>query len=221
MYKEQVERFVEEQREAAMGQRKALLSRPLIAEKKMLAEVILPVLRSFDGLVLEYELISQTGVKIYIDVFFIPLRLGMESEGFVGHAENITRDRFDFEKARVRSFTSNGYRLVPFSWDELDKKPEACRRSFAEIVGFYSTAKESELLKLPVYWRELIRYGVVLGRPIRLQDAMFCMQLGETAAAKVLKQMREQELLRPVGKGSLRYHEHLLTERAMNFLAMM
>lgn len=78
---------------------------------------------------------AGAGVKIYIDTFFDPLGFGLESEGYVVHAESITRDRFSFEKMRVRTLALHGCRYIPFSRDELDKQPDACRRSFYELLG--------------------------------------------------------------------------------------
>lgn len=108
------------------------LQKDLTGEKKLLGTILWPVLKSFEGLTLEYELVSISGMRIFIDVFYEPLWLAFESEGFVAHAENITRDRFAFERMRIRTIASYGYKYVPFAWDEMDKRPEACRRSVYE-----------------------------------------------------------------------------------------
>jgi len=64
---------------------------------------------------LKYEITSSSGVKMYMDVLYVPLLTALECEGFVVHAEKITRDRFDFEKTRVRSMAVNGITYMPFS----------------------------------------------------------------------------------------------------------
>lgn len=126
-FEQEFELFLKEQQRTAKGQRLELLKKDLIGEKKLLREIIWPVLKSFRGIILEYELVSASGVKIYIDIFYEPLGLAFESEGYVAHAENITRDRFSFERARVRTIAMYGYKYIPFSWDELNKKPDACQ----------------------------------------------------------------------------------------------
>ncbi|MFC5467762.1 hypothetical protein ACFPPD_03460 [Cohnella suwonensis] len=60
----------------------------------------------------------------------------LEAEGFVAHVENITLARLDFGKMRVRSMGTLGILYVPFNFDEMDKKTEACRRQlYGELNG--------------------------------------------------------------------------------------
>jgi hypothetical protein len=80
-----------------------MLQRDLTGTKKLLEGVILPVVGTLEGLVLEYEMTSLSGVKVYGDVFHPKLRTVFEEDSFVTHAEKITRDRFSFERARARS----------------------------------------------------------------------------------------------------------------------
>ncbi|MBB6676392.1 hypothetical protein [Cohnella lubricantis] len=52
--------------------------------------------------------VSSSGVRIYLDAYCERLQLGLECDGFVAHGEMLTRDRFSFERMRVRSM--QGYR---------------------------------------------------------------------------------------------------------------
>ncbi|WEK53685.1 MAG: hypothetical protein P0Y55_14015 [Candidatus Cohnella colombiensis] len=217
-YELQVEQFVEDQRRLATGQRLEMLNRNLVAEKRLLSVVLLPLLRGFDGLILEHEVISQTGVRIYIDVFYQPLKLAIESEGFAVHADKITRERFDFEKARIRTFTAKGYRHVPFSWDELEKKSDACRRSFAEIVGSYSGLPKQEQLAIGVYERELLRCMLRMNRPLAIEDAMHCLQLGRDVCRRELRKLLNNNFIRPSGSSQHRHHGYILEEKAYDYL---
>jgi hypothetical protein len=70
------------QRQSAKGIRLEQLQKDLVGEKKLLKKVLWPVLKSFDGIILEYELVSTTGVRIFIDVFYEPLGIAFESEGY-------------------------------------------------------------------------------------------------------------------------------------------
>ena len=112
MFEDDYSRFLDEQRASASGQRLENLQKDLIGEKKRIKEVLWPVLKSFDGLSMEHELVSTTGVKIYVDVFYEPLGIAFESEGFVVHAENITRNRFLFERMRIRTLAMYGYKYI-------------------------------------------------------------------------------------------------------------
>ncbi len=194
--------------------RREYLQKDLIGEKKMLSTVIWPVFKSFEGLTLEYELISTTGVKFFVDVFYEPLGLAFESEGFVSHAENITRERFTFERMRIRTLALYGYKYIPFSWDELDKKPDACRRSVYELIGRYN----ADHTELSVLEREVLRYVRGLNRPFRVADVCSCLQLWQQASRKIIAKLLEKQLIRHLVTGKKRVHQYVLEERALSLL---
>jgi hypothetical protein len=218
MFEKKFNEFLEKQRESASVLRLEQLKKDLTGEKKLIKEVLYPVLLSFDGLVMESELISSSGVKIFIDVLFEPVGFAFESEGFGAHAENITRDRFTFERMRVRTMVMQGYKYLPFTWDELDKKPEACRRAFYELLGRFSSTDGIAHKELTIYEREVLRYLVRLNRPLRLEDACYCLQMRPQATRLVLLKLIEKQLIKPVNKGNLRFHEYALEEKARIYM---
>lgn len=211
---QQVEAFIQKQREGARGQRLERLQKELVGERKLLGSVLIPVLKSFDGLVLEYELVSPSGVRIFIDVFYEPLGLAFESEGYVVHAEVITRERFSFERSRMRAIAMHGYKYIPFTWDEIEKKPEICQREVYELLGRFSSAPGRGFAELSVYERELLRFALRLNRPFRLADACACLGLVDVPTRKVIRSLMEKKLVLPLGKGSIRFHEYLVDHKA-------
>jgi len=206
-------KFLKEQQATANPRRLERLNGDLTGEKKLL-EVLWQVFGSFDGITLEYELISTTGVKVYVDTFYEPLRLCFESEGFVAHAENITRDRFDFEKMKVRTIALYRYVYIPFTWDELNKKTEACRRFLYSLLG---RQVGDQLPDLSLYERELLRYAIRLGRPFRLEEARTALNIGVSKTRQVVRRLYELQLIRPTGGGSKRFHEFVVTEKGYAF----
>jgi hypothetical protein len=218
MFEVEFAKFHEEQCRTASGQRLEQLRKDLTGEKKLIGTVVWPVLKSFDGLTMEYELVTISGVRIFIDVFYQPLWLALESEGFTAHAGNITRDRFSFERMRARTLAMYGYRYVPFSWDELDKKPESCRRSLYELLGRFSSPAGMAYEELTVYEREVLRYALRLCRPLRLADVCYCLQTGPEASRKVLRKLVGKKILKPLGAGTMRLHEFILEEKATDYL---
>lgn len=211
MFEKEFEKFLSIQKQSATGHRLELLNRRLTGEKKMLEVVIWPVLQSFDGVTMEYELTSLAGNKIYIDAFYAPLGLAFESEGFASHAETITRDRFSFEKLRARTLAAYRYPYVPFSKDELDGNGEACRRSLYEIFGRYSSVAGSRAMEeLSVYEREVLRYMLRLNRNLKLVDVKYVLQCGYVCLRRVIEQLIIKNMIKPVGSGSQRFHEYEL-----------
>lgn len=163
-FSEAFDRFLDQQKNEAAGMRRELLERDLTGTRK-LCEMLWTVFGTLDDLVLEFELVSETGVKIYADVYHRILRIVFEAEGYVVHAEKITRERHSFEQMRVRSFVKHGIKYMPFSWDELDKKPDMCARSVHEILGRIGNRRDDAWMALSVYERELIRCAALHAGP--------------------------------------------------------
>ncbi|RJX38205.1 hypothetical protein D3P09_19255 [Paenibacillus pinisoli] len=115
LFEKQFNVFLEDQKSKASARRMEMLERDLTGTVKLLKEVIWPIFRSFDGFELEHEMKSSSGVSMFIDVFYKPYRIAFECDGFVPHAETITRKRFNFEKYRVRTMNLYGYVYIPFT----------------------------------------------------------------------------------------------------------
>lgn len=217
-FEQEWDSFLQDQMRSASGRRLERLKVDLTGEKKLFREVLWPVFRSFDGFTLEHELMSNSGITIFVDAFYHPLNFVFESDGFVPHAERITRDRFSFEKMRIRSVARYRYTYIPFSFDELDKHPESCRRQVFELLGIYASFDERAITELTVWERETIRYVVLLDRPFTLEDVSNCLCLGKDTCRKVVRSLMENGLVRPVGQGTkkIRYYEP--TELAKQYL---
>lgn len=138
-------------------------------------------------------------------------------EDFSIGLDTITRDRFSFERMRIRTLALYGYKYIPFSWDELEKRPADCQRSVYELLGRYSYAN-SMIHELSVYERELLRYALWLNRPFRNEDAQQCLKLGEVTCRKVLKGLLEKKLIKPAGSGLIKIRWYELDERAMDYI---
>lgn len=208
---EQVERFLKDQMKGAEGRRREMLEKGLTAEIAMLKELIWPVLGSLEDVEMEFELVSMAGIRIYADFCLLKYRMILEVEGFVVHAEKVTRQRFDFERMRIRTFAEQGYIFVPFTWDELMKQPEACRRTLYAIIGKLG-GDGVRHDGLGVREKEVLRCALALNRPIRLADVRGCLKLSEPSSRKVLKMLVHKGYLLPEGSGAMRVHAYTLTE---------
>ncbi|MFC5532073.1 hypothetical protein [Cohnella yongneupensis] len=219
IFEEAFERLLAMQRTAASGQRKELLEGDLTGTKQLLMEVVWPVLSTLEGVTLEFEMRGANGERNFIDAFFEPLSIGFECEGFVPHAEMITRRRFAYEKRRVRKMAAYTYVYYPFSKDELDKEPEMCRQDLREFLGIHSIVAGSRAMEeLSVYEREVLRYGIRLMRPIKLEDVKYCLGCAHEFARKVVRGLATRKLLAPVKAGKLRNHGYQLLPLAREYL---
>ncbi len=217
-FESEYERFLSEQRKGASGQRLEMLHRDLTGTKKLLEKVVWPAMKSFEGFELEYEIVTTSGIKAYVDVFYEILWFAMEANGYVSHVETITRERYSFEQMKIRSVGGYRFTYLPYSWDELDKKPDLCLRSFYEQLGNYRTTDNRDFLELSVYQREVLRLLLTNPGPIHVADIRRYLHLSKTLCRKLLIGMAENILIKPIGGGANRYHQFDIDERGKALL---
>ncbi|MFS0727618.1 hypothetical protein [Paenibacillus sp. 1P07SE] len=212
-FEEAYEQFLQKQMRGARGNRLERLEKIGEGEKKLL-KLIWNIFKSFDGFHLEYELIDFNGVRIYLDVFYEPLGIVFECDGFVVHAELITRDRFTFERLRIRSMAMHRYIYVPFSYDELDKKAEACSKSIFELLGRLGASTTEPFAELSLTEKALLRYVRELNRPFRMKDVMQCVKKSRGAHQRYIAKLIAKGLITPVGANKQSYHFYELSDAA-------
>ncbi|MFC5407014.1 hypothetical protein [Cohnella soli] len=215
MFEEEFEALVARQKKEARGQRREMLEKDLSATKKML-EVLYPLIGSLKDIILEYEIVKSSGVKIYADAFIRKLRIVLEEENFVTHAETITRKRFSFERSRVRTISIFGYTFFTYSRDELDQQPEQCRRDFLEFISSRTNIKGIELLQLPVFEREILRFALLQDSPFGLAELSSHLQLHPNACSRLAKLLVTEGLLGKIGGGEHRCHQFQISEKGIS-----
>lgn len=217
MFEVEYQKFMQEQLREAGGTRLEMLKKHGAGERKLL-ELLWSVFKSFDGFVLEYEMVTSTGVRNFIDVYYVPLRIAFEAEGFVVHAEKITRDRFDSERNKIRSIGIAGLTYFPFSWDDMDKKPDTCRRTIYELLGRRSSGTTAQYKELTPHEREVLRIGLSMESEIGIANVRETLRCSGGLARKVLKQLVDKHLLHPAKPDAKRVHRYALDDDAYKML---
>jgi len=217
-FENEFDRYLEEQKKTASGQRAEMLHRNLAGTKLLFENLLLPVFGSFDGMEMEYEMNGLSGVKIYSDVGFPRIRTVFEEDHFVTHAEKITRDRFNFKRARARSVAVHGYIYFPYSRDELEKKPDFCQRNLFELVGRIGSIGGTGLMQLRVFEREVLRCAFMRHKPFQLADVSEWLMLKKESCRKVIRELECKGLVDAIGGGSVRCHEFSITDKAVHML---
>lgn len=211
------EKLLQEQIRDAKGMRLEMLEKDLTGTKK-LCEVLFRAFGTLDDLVLEHELVGESGTRIYCDVYHRGMHAVFEALGYVVHAERITRDRHSFEQMRIRSFMKAGMKFVPFSWDELDKKPEMCLRSVYELMGRFGDAGSNRWMQLSVYERELIRCATVHHeRSFGMREIKAWLGLGKEAARKQIYSLLERGFIAREGGSERRGFKYRLSDSAVKW----
>ncbi|RED51715.1 hypothetical protein DFP95_14010 [Cohnella lupini] len=119
---------------------------------------------------------------------------------------------------KIRSVGGYRFTYLPYTWDELDKRPELCLRSFYEQLGNYRTTDNKEFHALSVYQREVLRYLLTSSGPVLVADIRRYLHLSSVPCRKILLEMTEQNLIKPIGGGAQRYHEFDIEEKGKALL---
>lgn len=217
MFEDEFNDLLSKQLAEARGQRKEKIEGDLAGTKKML-EVIYPVIETLEGIVLEYEMTSLSGIKIYADAFISRLNSVLEEEHFITHAELVSRKRFSFERARARSIAVFGYSYFPYSRDELEQRPDECRRDFRALIHAKSTVAAEEYVQLSVLEREALRYAVMQILPINLSSLSAWLHVQRETTSKVVKSLIVKGLFNQVGGGSRKIHEFELSDHGRSLI---
>ncbi|MGR7943126.1 hypothetical protein ACU063_01510 [Paenibacillus sp. M.A.Huq-81] len=207
--------FLEEQKKTASPRRLEMLEKDIHGTLVLFKEVLWPVFHEFEGFVLEYEFQGESGTRMYVDVFYKPLSIAFECDGYGAHAENITRRRFNFEKQRIRTMQLLGYVYAPFSKDELDGYAHSCRKYVQQLMGKLAGEKENELT---IYEKEVIRAGAMIQRPFRVSDICRCLKKKESFSRKVIKSLVEKGLVQPSSSNLYRNHEFIVVSDALQYI---
>jgi len=211
MFEDEFNELLRKQQAEARGQRKEKLEGDIAGTKKML-EVIYPVIETLEGIVLEYEMVSLSGIKIYGDAFVRRLKSVLEEEHFITHAELVSRKRFSFERARARSVAVFGYSYFPYGRDELEQRPDECRRDFRALIHAKATIATDKYANLSVLEREALRYAVMQIVPIDLSSLSGWLHLKRETTSKVAKSLIAKGLFNQVGGGSRRIYDFELSD---------
>lgn len=192
------------------GERKGRLLRGhQYAEKLLLQHVWWPLFGNFDHLHPEYEIYDWNRKSQFLDFAFItPFgRFGIECDGFQSHVKDMDREKFSYALNRDTFLTGLGWRMIHFSFDDIQQRPEVCRMLLQLAIGPYllqssagnrSTKIEKELLLLA--WQ--------FGRPIRPKDLRDEWGIDYRTARKLLQSAIEKGRFEPISKGrTIRYYK--------------
>ncbi|RED60259.1 hypothetical protein [Cohnella lupini] len=218
MFEDEYAALYEKQLREARGQRREMLERDLSGTKKML-EIIHPIIGTLEGIILEHEMVGLSGVKIYGDAFISSLRTVIEEENYITHAESITRKRFTFERARMRSVGALGFTYYPYGRDELEQQPDVCRRDLQDLISLKMTSKASDFAALPVLEREVLRFAAAANpHSFNLTELSEWLHIKNEASGRFAKSLEKKELLTKVGGGERRCHEFTISENGLAVL---
>jgi hypothetical protein len=205
------ELFIDRHLTERAGERRGRLVRGHnYAEKLFLQNVWWPLFESLDDLHPEYEVYDWNRKSQFLDFAFLPENgssFGIECDGFQSHVKDMDRERFNYAVNRDTFLTGMGWRMIHFSFDDIQQRPEVCRMLLQLVMAPY-LARKSAGVDILSKEKDVLRLAWRLGRSIRPMDVTTQFCINYRTARKLLKALSEKGLLDPVKVGErVRYYE--------------
>ena len=207
--------FIEHHERERAGERKGRLLRGHnYAEKLLLQNVWWPLFGTLEHLHPEYEIYDWNRKSQFIDFAYLPHnggRFGIECDGFQSHIKDMDREKFNYAVNRETFLTGMGWRMIHFSFDDVQQRPEVCRMLLQLVLAPF-LARESVITDVLSVEKEVLRFAWYLGRPIRPIDVTSYFQINYRTAYRVLTSLSNKGLMKPVKNGErIRYYEVKVT----------
>ncbi|MEK4141854.1 hypothetical protein [Paenibacillus odorifer] len=203
--------FIDQHMKSRTGEKRGRLVRGNnFAEKLFLQNVWWPMFESLDDLHPEYEVYDWNRKSQFLDFAFLPQTgssFGIECDGYQSHVKDMDREKFNYSVNRDTFLTGMGWRMIHFSFDDIQQRPEVCRMLLQLVLAPY-LARNFASVAILSEEKEVLRFAWRLGRPVRPKDVATHFCINFRTARRLLQSLSEKGLLKPVNQGErIRYYE--------------
>lgn len=193
------------------GERRGRLNRGHhFAEKLFLENVWWPLFESLEDLHPEYEIYDWNRKSQFLDFAFLPRnggRFGIECDGFQSHVKDMDREKFSYSLNRDTFLTGMGWRMLHFSFDDVQQRPEVCRMLLQLVLAPY-LARKTIAADLLSEEKEVLRLAWRIAKPLRPKDVCDHFQINYRTARRLLIALTSKGLLKAIEGGrGIRYYE--------------
>ncbi|WP_339255982.1 hypothetical protein [Paenibacillus sp. FSL P2-0136] len=174
------------------------------AEKLFLQNVWWPLFESLEQLHPEYEVYDWNRKSQFLDFAFLPqngTRFGIECDGYQSHIKDMDREKFNYALNRDTFLTGMGWKMLHFSFDDIQQRPEVCRMLLQLALAPYLARSRVAGEQLLSGEKDVLRLAWQMGRPLRPKDVTDYFEINFRTARKLLSVLSEKGLLQPVAGG--------------------
>lgn len=203
--------FIEQHTTERSGERKGRLVRGHnFAERLFLQNVWWPLFESLEHLHPEYEVYDWNRKSQFLDFAFLPQnggRFGIECDGFQSHVKDMDREKFSYSLNRDSFLTGMGWRMLHFSFDDVQQRPEVCRMLLQLVLAPF-LARKTLAADILSEEKEVLRLAWRIAKPLRPKDVCDYFQINYRTARRLLQALSDKGLLKPVNsKQRVRFYE--------------
>lgn len=134
-------------------------------------------------------------------------RFGIECDGYQSHIKDMDREKFNYALNRDTFLTGMGWKMLHFSFDDIQQRPEVCRMLLQLALAPYLARSRSggELLSAEM---DVLRLAWRISRPLRPKDVTDYLHVNYRTAHKLLVVLSDKGFIKPVSsKERVRYYE--------------
>lgn len=194
--------------EARYGERRGRLERGhQYAEKLFLQNVWWPLFGNFDHLHPEYEIHDWNRRSQFLDFAFLSengARIGIECDGFQSHIKDMDREKFSYALNRDSFLTGMGWKMLHFSFDDIQKRPEVCRMLLQLSLSPFIMGASNRSIRdeLSPEAKDVLRTAWRLGRAIRPKNLRDKYGFSHRKSSGLLQSLADMRLLHAVSGGT-------------------
>lgn len=114
---------------------------------------------------------------------------------------------YDYALNRDTFLTGMGWKMIHFSFDDVQNRPEVCRMLLQLVIG-PDLIRNSSVRPIASDEKDVLHLAWKLGRPIRPKDVSDYFEINFRTARNRFRSLVEKGLLHPVIRGgNVRYYE--------------
>lgn len=123
-------------------------------------------------------------------------KFGLECDGYQSHVKDMDREKFSYSLNRDTFLSGMGWRIIHFSFDDVQNRPEICRMLLQMVITPALLRNPSGQSLLPLE-REILRLSWSQKKGLRPKDVMLQYDVSWTAR-KQLQELVRKGFMRPV-----------------------
>ncbi|WP_166241487.1 MarR family transcriptional regulator [Paenibacillus turpanensis] len=179
------------------------------AEHLFLQKVWFPAVGHFHNLYPEYKVHDFLEGRRFLDFAYLvgDVKICIEVDGYASHWRDINKSRFSDHLMRQNHLVLDGWKILRFSYDDVNEKPKRCQQIVQQALGLWSGGhrKQSECLTFEEH--SILRYMDASSEPVAPKQIAEYLRKSSKTVRKMLSRLVDQGVIEP-GSGELRIRSY-------------
>lgn len=128
----------------------------------------------------------------------------IECDGIQSHVKDMDREKFSYSLNRDTFLTGMGWRMIYFSFDDVQNRPDICIMLLKHALGTHMIRGRSDAptITIPTAEKDILRFAFQTGGRIGPKDLIDRFRINYRTARKRLQSLSTKGMLKPIERGS-------------------